>query len=74
MSNRLMAAILWFAAVWVGYEIVWSVAGVPRIVGPLLATVVAAFVALDPLGVYFARPTRRSVVSDQPARALPTSR
>lgn len=74
MSHRLIAAILWFATIWVTYEIVWSVVGVPRIAGPLVATVVAALVALDPLGLFFARPTKRSVASDQPAGALPTSR
>ena len=27
MSKRAVAAALWFAAVWFGYEILWSVAG-----------------------------------------------
>jgi hypothetical protein len=70
MSRRLIAAVLWFAVVWVGYEIAWSLAGVPRGVGPVIASAVAAFIAVDPLRLFFARIEPRSLVSDQTAGAL----
>ena len=53
MSKRAAAALFWFAAIWVGYEILWSVAGVPRPIGPIVAAAVAGFVSLDPLGVFW---------------------
>ncbi len=57
MSKRAAAALLWFAAIWVGYEILWSVAGVPRPIGPIAAAAVAGFVGLDPLGMFWPRST-----------------
>ena len=55
MPKRALAALLWFATVWVGYEIVWSVTGVPRTVGPVLASAVAVFVTIDPLAIVWRR-------------------
>ena len=55
MSKRAVAAALWFAAVWFGYEILWSVTGVPRGVGPIAAFAVSAFVTIDPLRVFWPR-------------------
>ena len=55
MLKRATAAFLWFAAVWVGYEIVWSVTDVPRIAGPVIAFTVAALVTLDPLALFWPR-------------------
>jgi hypothetical protein len=54
MTKRALAAFLWFAAIWFGYEILWSVAEVPRLVGPVLAASVATLVALDPTGRFWA--------------------
>lgn len=53
MLKRAAAASLWFLATWVGYEIVWSLTGVPRIFGPLLAGVVALIVTVDPLRIFW---------------------
>jgi hypothetical protein len=53
MSKRALAALLWFATIWVGYEIVWSMTGVPRMVGPVLAFVVSALVTTDPFGLFW---------------------
>ena len=50
MSKRAFAALLWFSAAWFGYEIVWSLTGIPRLGGPILAFALAAFVTVDPLG------------------------
>ena len=55
MSKRALAALLWFSAGWFGYEIVWSVTGVPRGVGPVAAFAMAAFVTVDPLRVFWPR-------------------
>jgi hypothetical protein len=53
MSKRALGALLWFVAVWFGYEVVWSVTGVPRLVGPVIAFAVAAFVTLDPIRAFW---------------------
>ena len=62
MSKRAMAAFLWFAATWVGYEIVWSLTGVPRLAGPVIAFAVAALVTLDPMALFWSRATSDSAV------------
>jgi hypothetical protein len=56
MTKRMAATFLWYAMVWVGYEIAWSVAGVPRIFGPILAASVAVFVTVDPFQRFWPRP------------------
>jgi hypothetical protein len=43
MLRFTLVGFLWFAAAWVGYEIVWSVTGAPRLIGPALAFGIAAF-------------------------------
>ena len=55
MLKRALAAFLWFAATWVGHEIVWSLTDVPRIAGPIVAFTVAALVTLDPLALSWPR-------------------
>ena len=55
MSKRAVAAALWFAAIWFGYEIVWSVTGIPRGIGPVIAFAVAAFVTVDPTRAFWPR-------------------
>jgi hypothetical protein len=53
MLKRVAAASLWFLVTWVGYEIAWSVAGVPRMIGPVLAAGIAMIVAVDPLRIFW---------------------
>jgi hypothetical protein len=53
MTKRAAVALLWYAAIWVGYEIVWSMTGIPRAFGPIIATAVSAFVAVDPAGLFW---------------------
>ena len=55
MFKRALAAFLWLAAVWVGYEIAWSLTDAPRIAGPVIAFTVAALVTLDPLALFWPR-------------------
>jgi hypothetical protein len=69
MSKRALAAFLWFAAAWVGYEIVWSLTDVPRLAGPVIAFTVAALVTLDPMALFWTR----SSTSSPMARGLGTS-
>jgi len=63
MFKRALAALLWFAAVWVGYEIVWSLTGIPRLVGPVLAFAVAAMVTIDPTALFWSRDAEPSGVA-----------
>jgi hypothetical protein len=66
VSKRALAAFLWFSATWVGYEIVWSLTGVPRMAGPVIAFTVAALVTIDPMALFWPR-----TASDSPTgRAL----
>jgi len=60
MSKRILAGFLWFSAMWFGYEIVWSLFDVPRMIGPVIAAAVAAFVAIDPAARFWSIPARRS--------------
>jgi len=60
MSKRALAAFLWFSATWVAYEIVWSLTGVPRMAGPVIAFAVAALVTLDPMALFWPRATSAS--------------
>jgi hypothetical protein len=69
MSKRALAAFLWFAATWVGYEIVWSLTDVPRLAGPVIAFTVAALVTLDPMALFWTR----SSTSSSMARGLGSS-
>jgi hypothetical protein len=73
MPKRVVASLLWYAAVWVAYEIVWSLTGIPRAFGPIIATAVSAFVAVDPAGLFWPKiaTTPRSVTSVErvPARS-----
>ena len=70
MSKRVVAALLWFGVTWFGYEIVWSLTGVPRAMGPVVATAIAAFVAIDPMTLFWPRPTP----SSRPSPAVERSR
>jgi hypothetical protein len=67
MSKRALAAFLWFAATWVGYEVLWSLTEVPRIAGPVIAFTVAALVTLDPLALFWPRAGHEGT----PSRAAP---
>jgi hypothetical protein len=55
MSKRAVVALAWFAAIWVAYEVLWSVTGVPRVIGPILAAAVSGVVTVDPLGLFWPR-------------------
>lgn len=70
MNKRAVASLLWFAMIWVAYEILWSVTGVLRPIGPVIAAAVAAVVAVDPLGALWPKAARRESTSLRPIRSL----
>jgi hypothetical protein len=70
MLKRVAAASLWILATWVGYEIIWSITEVPRIIGPLLAGAVALIVMVDPLRVFW--PVRSERRSDRSVETVPS--
>jgi len=53
MSRRMLATALWFGTIWFAYEVAWSAAQLPRMLGPIIAIVVAAFVFIDPAGWFW---------------------
>ena len=69
MTKRALAALLWFGVVWFGYEILWSVAEVPRMVGPILGASVATLVSLNPTGQFWTWRSR----GQESARQLPAA-
>ena len=69
MNKRVLAAGLWFAAAWFGYEILWSVTGVPRPIGPILAASIAALVVVDPFHRFWASEPAGTAVA-RPAPSL----
>jgi hypothetical protein len=56
MRKRAVAGLLWFFSIWAAYEVIWSVAGVPRPIGPILGLVLASLVVIDPTGRFWGRP------------------
>jgi len=77
MQKRAVAAVLWFAAVWFTYEVVWSLTGLPRLLGPVLAATIAAVVTVDPTGWFWSRPSSSRVsapmIPAMSGRTEPTS-
>ncbi len=55
MVRRVLAAIFWFVAIGAWYGFASFAFGLPQAFGPLVAVAVAAFVAVDPAHVIWAR-------------------
>ena len=66
MKKRLMAGSLWFVAILAMYELAWSLLGIPRPVGPILAFVISALVVADPANLFW--PASAPARSQAPAR------
>lgn len=58
MLRRTAIALLWFIAVLVAHELIWSMTGSPRLLGPTLGAIAAAFTFLDPYGQIHPSPRR----------------
>ena len=50
MNKPIVAAFLWFMAIWLGVGLIGNLVGWPTDIGALLGAVVAAFVWTDPTG------------------------
>jgi hypothetical protein len=74
MQKRAVAAVLWFAAVWATYEVVWSLTGLPRMLGPVLAAAIAAVVTVDPSGWFWSRSASRSARTTTPIMPVMSGR
>ena len=74
MPKRALAAFLWFASIWFAYEVIWSLTGVPRVLGPLMGAAAAIVVTIDPTGWFWSRTTPRGSLPGTPlARATTAS-
>lgn len=47
MARRSLVSFLWFTSLALTSEVIWSVAGTPRLIGVVIAAAVAALVWLD---------------------------
>ena len=56
MVKRAVAGLLWFFSIWVAYDLIWSLTGIPRSVGPVLGLVFAVIVVIDPTGRFWGKP------------------
>jgi hypothetical protein len=66
--KRLIAGPLWFISFALMYELLWSLTGVPRIVGPVIALVVGLTVWIDPLHWFWpAAPDRSTAAMPSPS-------
>ena len=60
MKKRIVVAILWFYATWVAWAMVAQVMGFTDLIGPVLGTALAAFIAGDPMHRIWSRSTDRT--------------
>jgi hypothetical protein len=56
--TRVIAGVLWFFAVWGGWNVAGSVFDVPQIIGPVLGLILGLIVVYDPLRAIW--PARRA--------------
>ena len=68
--KRFVAGLLWFLAFSLMYELLWSLTGVPRMVGPILGLIVAATVWLDPMHWFWPARPSRSIAEIRQSTAL----
>lgn len=73
MTRRTIVAALWFIAVAIGCDVLWSLGVTPRPLGVVVATAVAGFIWLDPLREFHPRPETASqpVVSSRESQLVP---
>ncbi len=70
--KRLIAGPLWFMAFWFMYELLWSLTGVPRLAGPVIALVAAVTVCVDPMHWFWPASSSRPTAS-MPSPSFQTS-
>jgi hypothetical protein len=65
--KRLIAGPLWFISFALMYELLWSLTGVPREIGPVIALVVGVTVWIDPMHWFWpAAPDRSAAAMPSP--------
>ena len=70
MKKRVLAAILWFYAMWYAGAMIAQVFGLSAALGPILGTASAAIIAVDPRHIIWSKSTR---TSNDPAPAASQS-
>lgn len=70
--KRLIAGPLWFVSFALMYELLWSLTGVPREIGPVIALVVGVTVWIDPMHWFWPVAPDRSSAS-RPSPTLQAS-
>ena len=68
MTRRTMIAALWFVALALASEVLWSIGLTPRPLGLIVATAMAGVVWLDPIRQFHPRP---AADTKRPVNALP---
>jgi hypothetical protein len=70
--KRLIAGPLWFASFALMYELLWSLTGVPRVIGPVIGLMICATVWIDPMHWFWPAASSRPTTSTA-SRLLQTS-
>jgi len=70
MKKRVLAAILWFYAMWYAGAMIAQVFGLSAALGPILGTASAAIIAVDPRHIIWTKSNRTSTDS-APAASQP---
>ena len=65
--KRLIAGPLWFVSFALMYELLWSLTGVPRVIGPVMALVVGVTVWIDPMHWFWPVAPERSSAAGRSA-------
>jgi hypothetical protein len=65
--KRLIAGPLWFLSVWYGFELLWVLMGVPRVLGPVVAAAIGIAVWVDPMHWFWPVRAPRPARSSTPA-------
>lgn len=68
MFKRSAIGALWFVSMWFASDVIGYFAGTPRLIGPLVGLVSAAFFAIDPFGVVYGRRLSRPTLHRAVAR------
>jgi hypothetical protein len=66
MDKRVASALLWFIVGWYAWAFIADATGLTPLLGPVLGTILAAFVAGDPLHLIWTRRPSSPVVNNRP--------
>jgi hypothetical protein len=63
MNKRIIATVLWFLAGWYATAMLAESVGLGQAIAPFVGAAVGTFVAMDPLGLFWARPASTQTIS-----------